>query len=434
MTMPSSNHDDVISLDRRHVWHPFTQELTAPLPIEIVRGEGAWLFTRNGGRLLDLISSWWVNVHGHCHPALVRALSAQMETLDHVMFAGFTHAPAVELAGRLTAALGLERVFYSDNGSTSVEVSLKIALQYWRNKGESGRNRILAFEGGYHGDTFGAMAVGKSSGFFEPFAELQPSVTFLPYPATWDGDPERGEREAAALTILRSELERAGDIVAILMEPLLQGASGMRRCSEAFVREVATLARAAGVLVVFDEVMTGFGRTGHMFAAHRAGVKPDLICLSKGITGGVLPLGATLCREDIFREFLGETFSRALAHGHSYTANPLACAVGVASWDLFGQENTLEKIRNIERIHAERVRSLPGGKIREPRVMGSVAAFRLESPETGYEASIGRKIRQECQDAGLLLRPLGDVVYLMPPACVSAADLHKAWDVIAAIL
>ncbi|HYD63933.1 adenosylmethionine--8-amino-7-oxononanoate transaminase, partial [Azospirillum sp.] len=338
---------DIVELDRRHLWHPFTQAATAPEPIPVVRAEGVSLFTADGREILDLISSWWVNLHGHAHPAIVEAIARQAATLEQVIFADFTHAPAATLAARLAGILpeGLTRVFFSDDGSTAVEVAMKMARQFWRNRGDGRRRRYLAFDGAYHGDTFGAMSVGKSSGFYEPFHDLLFEVSHLDYPATWDGDAEVEAKEAAALAKLDAWLADHGDdVAAFIAEPLVQGAAGMRMVRPAFLRAVVERVRAAGALVIFDEVMTGFGRTGALFASLRAGIAPDLICLSKGLTGGFLPLSATVTTEAIYEGFLDGSFDRAFAHGHSFTANPLGCAAALASMDLLLAPETLARL------------------------------------------------------------------------------------------
>ena len=305
--------------DRAFVWHPFTQAKTAAEPIEVASAKGAVLTARDGRDYLDMISSWWVTLHGHAEPRIARAIAVQAQSLEHVIFADVTHAGAAELARRIAALLpgDLERVFFSDNGSTAVEVSLKLSLQYWRNLGRP-RRRIVAFEHGYHGDTFGAMSVGATSGFFEPFRDRLMETLFLPFPATFDGDNEADVREEAALEAARRLFEEHGDeIAAVIVEPLVQGAGGMRMCRPSFLTGLATLVREAGALLIFDEVMTGFGRTGAMFACQRAGVVPDMICLAKGLTGGFVPMAMTACRPGVFDAFLGEDFSKAFAHAHS---------------------------------------------------------------------------------------------------------------------
>jgi adenosylmethionine-8-amino-7-oxononanoate aminotransferase len=416
--------------DRRHVWHPFTQEQTAPLPVGIARAKGASLFDESGREILDLAASWWVNVHGHCHPAIARAIAEQAKTLEHVLFAGFTHEPAVRLAEELCAALPrpLDRVFFSDNGSTSVEVALKAAYQYWRNRGENGRTVFLALEGGYHGDTFGAMSVGRSSGFYPAFADLLFEARFFPFAETWLHDEGVAAREEAALDCVARLLDRVGDrTAAVILEPLLQGAAGMRVCRPGFTRRVAEAARARGILVIFDEVLTGLGRTGTLFALSQVGFVPDFVCLSKGLTGGFLPLAATVAREEVYQAFLGPDFSTALAHGHSYTANPLGCAAALASLALFEEERTLERIRRIGDLHRQWLTSLCDlPVVRRPRQIGSVAAFTLGADTGDYGSDIGPRLRARLLDQGLLVRPLGNVVYLMPPACIGEEELKRA--------
>jgi adenosylmethionine-8-amino-7-oxononanoate aminotransferase len=423
----------LLALDRRHVWHPFTQAGTAPPPIPIASARGCRLTATNGREYLDLVSSWWVTLHGHAEPAIAAAIARQATTLEQVIFAGFTHAPAVEVARRLAGILpaGLERVFYSDDGSTSVEVALKLAWQYWRNRGEEGRSRFLCFEGGYHGDTVGAMSVGASSGFYRPFRELLFQVEPLPYPATWQGDPEVEAKEAASLRALDCWLERhAGETAAMILEPLVQGAAGMRMCRPTFLAALASRLAAAGVLLIADEVMTGFGRTGALFASAKAGIAPDIVCLSKGLTGGFLPLAATVCRAEIYEAFLGADFGRAFAHGHSFTANPLGCAAALASLDLLEVPAMPARLAAIEAVHRARLARLGtvAGLTRH-RVCGTIAAVDFAGAE-GYTAALGPRLARFFLERGLLLRPLGPVVYLLPPYCVGEDDLHRAYDAV----
>ncbi|MBF0429549.1 MAG: adenosylmethionine--8-amino-7-oxononanoate transaminase, partial [Magnetococcales bacterium] len=420
-----------LAWDARHVWHPFTQAKTAPPATPIVAAQAAMLYGADGQSYLDLISSWWVITHGHAHPRIAQAIAQQALTLEQVVFAGFTHAPAAQLAAALLAKLpsGLQRVFFSDNGSTSVEVALKMARQYWFNQGYR-RERFLACAGGYHGDTVGAMSVGGSSGFFEPFRSLLFAVDWLPFPATWQGDVAVEQKEREALLALDVYLARHGhECAACLMEPLVQGAAGMRMCRPQFVQQVAERLRAAGVLLIFDEVMTGFGRTGTLFACERAGTDPDIICLSKGLTGGFLPMSVTVCREEIYQAFLGETFDRAFAHGHSFTANPLGCAAALVALALFDEEDTLVRIAQLEEIHRQRLLEVQQHpRVCCPRVMGSIAALDIQADDAGYASRIGLFLRQFFLDRGFLLRPLGNALYLLPPYCITDAQLHQAWD------
>ncbi len=424
--------NDIQDLDRRHVWHPFTQAKTMAPPPEAVGGTGAYILTAEGERILDLVSSWWVNLHGHAHPAIAAAVAEQAGRLEQVIFADFTHAPAARLAARLASLLpgDLDRVFYSDDGSTAVEVALKMALQYFANRGE-GRRRLLAFEGAYHGDTVGAMSVGRSSGYFRAWEGLLFPVDVVSFPATWLDDAEVEAKEAGALAALDAVL--GPEVAAVIIEPLVQGASGMRMCRPEFLRGVAERVKAAGALLVFDEVMTGFGRTGGLFACLKAGVQPDLVCLSKGLTGGFLPMGATVAREVIYQAFLGDSIERAFLHGHSYTANPLGCAAGLASLDLLLADHCLDRIGGIETIHQERLSSLrKTGRGRHPRSCGTVAAIDLG--EGGYGSAVGPRLKAFFRERGILLRPLGPVAYFLPPYCIEEADLHRAWDTLEAAM
>jgi adenosylmethionine---8-amino-7-oxononanoate aminotransferase len=421
---------EVIARDRRYVWHPFTQHGTEGEPTVITRAKGASLFDADGKEILDLVSSWWTCTHGHAHPRLNEALAKQAAEFEHVMFAGFTHEPAVELAERLARLLpdDLSRVFFSDDGSTSVEVALKIAYQYWINRGEPRRTLLLAFDGGYHGDTLGAMSVGRGSQMFKPFRDLMCQVLVLPYPATFEADDAVDEREAGALSAFQALLaERGQSIAAMIIEPLLQGSGGMRVCRPSFLKRLVETAQAFGVIVIFDEVMTGFGRTGTLFALEQADVVPDLVCLSKGLTAGYMPMAVTVAREEIFEAFLGDSFDRALPHGHSFTANPLACAVACASLDLFEEEKTLERIQTINARHRELLVELENrSDVTRPRVQGSIVAFDVKDLGV-YQSDKSRRLKAWYLAHGLNIRPLGSTLYLMPPYCITGNELTRAY-------
>lgn len=421
----------ILDIDKRHIWHPFTQHATERDPVVVTRGKGASLFDEQGREILDLISSWWTCIHGHAHPAIVAAIAEQAATLEHVMFAGFTHPPAARLAEALTAALpgDLNRVFFSDNGSTAIEVALKLAYQYQRNSGAGERTQFFAFEGGYHGDTLGAMSLGRGSGFFTLFEELMCTVHPVPYAHTWQGDNGIAERERDALASFAKQLDEHGRCAAaIVMEPLMQGAGGFRFSRPTFVRAVTEMAREAGLLVVFDEVATGFGRTGTLFACEQAGIVPDVICLSKGLTAGAMPMSVTVARDTVYDAFLSETFDTALAHGHSFTANPLACAAALKSLELFGEEKTLDKVARIEARHLEQVAVLQDHPMAErPRALGSMLAFEIAGSAGHYKTRHGEALRDWYLNNGLNIRPLGPTVYLMPPYCLSEAEMDRAY-------
>jgi len=421
---------DVIARDKRYVWHPYTQHGTEVEPTVIARAKGASLFDAQGREILDLISSWWTCTHGHSHPKINAALAHQAGELEHVMFAGFTHAPAVNLAERLAGLLpgDLNRVFFSDDGSTSVEVAIKIAYQSWVNRGEPRRRMLVAFDGGYHGDTLGAMSVGRGSQMFGAFRGLMCQVCVLPYPATFEGDDAADEREAGALSALDALLtERGQSIAAVIIEPLMQGAAGMRFCRPSFLKRLVEAAQRAGVIVIFDEVATGFGRTGTMFALEQAGVVPDLVCLSKGLTAGYMPLAATVARDDMFDMFLGHSFDRALPHGHSFTANPLSCAVALASLDLYEEERTIARIAHINARHRAIISALAGRPdVTKLRVLGSVLAFEVK--EGGlYQSEESRLLRAWYLSQGFNIRPMGSTVYLLPPYCITDDELSRAY-------
>jgi len=413
---------DVTGADRQHVWHPYTQHGAADPPIQIARAEGAYLVDVNGREILDAISSWWVTLHGHARPEIANAIAKQAQTLEQVIFAGFTHEPAAQLAAGLVerAPVGLERVFFSDDGSTAVEVAVKIALQYWVNRGEQ-RRTIVALENAYHGDTFGAMSVSARGLFTEPFATLLFDVVRLPDPVEHD--------VVSALEAVFAERER--EIAAVIVEPMLMGAGGMRMWSAGALRGIRELTIAHGIPMIADEVLTSFGRTGPLFACEHAAVSPDLMCLSKGITGGFVPLGATLATNELFDSFKSKDRTKTLFHGHSYTANPIACAAGIASLALL-DENSVERRREIgwsHRAAATGLQLIEG--IRNVRVLGTVMALDLVARDTGYLSKIGPALGRFALDRGVLLRPLGDTVYILPPYCATDDDLARAYDVIA---
>jgi adenosylmethionine-8-amino-7-oxononanoate aminotransferase len=408
----------IVDRDCAVLWHPYTQMLTAPAPLPIARAEGVWLYTEDGRRILDGISSWWVNIHGHSHPKLNAALAAQAGEMEHVVFAGCTHRPAVELAERLIAILpkGLARVFYSDNGSTAVEVALKLAIQYWRNLGQPNRRTFITLHNAYHGDTVGAMSAGEDSAFTRAFSPIMFPV-----------------ERVHGLDDMEHHLRGAGDsVAAVLIEPMLQGAGGMIVWPAEFVAGVRGLCDRYQTLLIADEVLTGFGRTGKMFACEHAGITPDIICLSKALTAGYLPLGVTATTADVYNAFLSDDRAKTFFHGHSYTANPLACAVALASLDLFRDEAVLANVSRLE--HQLRAGFEPLRSLGDVRVIGGIAAVELVSDKPGYLDQIGPRLAAAFLERGLLLRPLGNVVYFMPPYCITESETAGALEQIIGVL
>ena len=430
---------NLVDRDRAAVWHPYTQMLTAPSPLPIVRAKGVYLYTEDGRKILDGISSWWVNIHGHSHPKLNEALAAQARELEHVVFAGCTHQPAVELAERLLEILppGISRVFYSDNGSTAVEAALKMARQYWRNNGED-RRAFITLHHAYHGDTVGAMSASEDSLFTRPFAPMLFSVTraHSPYCYRCPLGLTRATCNIECLGDLEAKLQELGTNVAgVLVEPMLQAAGGMIVWPSEFLAGVRRLCDRYGTLMIADEVLTGFGRTGKMFACEHAGVRPDIICLSKALTAGYLPMGVTAATSAIYDAFLSEDRTKTFFHGHSYTANPLACAVALASLDLFHEEGTLDRVADLEstlRSELDPLRRLPN--VGDVRVIGGVGIVEMQSDEPGYLDGFGAKAGAALLDRGLLLRPLGNVLYLMPPYAITRAEAEWAIEQIGEVL
>ncbi|MFQ3307744.1 MAG: adenosylmethionine-8-amino-7-oxononanoate aminotransferase [Candidatus Midichloriaceae bacterium] len=424
---------EILERDKKIIWHPFTQEKTADLPIAIKKGKGAYIYDENGKEYLDLISSWWVNLHGHAHPEIAKSIYKQALELEHIIFAGFTHTPAVELCENLQKILPqkLSRFFFSDNGSTAVEVSLKMSYQYWHNKGKE-KNIFISFDGGYHGDTFGAMSVSVNSGFHDVFKNLLFEVINIPFPETWDDDDDCQKKEEHSLDILKKELEKNGEkISAIILEPIIQGASGMRKCRASFVKKVITLVRQHGILVIFDEVMTGFGRTGTNFALEQIDVIPDFLCVSKGITGGFLPLALTITTEDIYNAFLNDSWDYAFAHGHSYTANPIACAAAITSLKILLEDDTQKALQDINLCHKAGIEYLKSNctNVVKTRVIGTIAAF-----EVDCKKNINKELKAKFLDNGLLIRPLGNTVYILPPYCITKEELEFVYKKIVKIL
>jgi adenosylmethionine---8-amino-7-oxononanoate aminotransferase len=408
------------------VWHPFTQHAVQPEAPLISKGEGAWLETADGRRIFDAISSWWVVTHGHRHPHIMQAIKRQTDHLDQVIFAGFTHEPAEALARRLIAITPpeLEYVFFSDSGSTAVEVALKMALGFWRHRGEN-RSRILALEGAYHGDTIGGMSVGERGVFNAPYDPLLFDVERLAFPS--EG------REQATLDALRAAC-RNGTIAALIVEPLILGAGGMLIYPPWVLSEMKSICQAHNVLLIADEVMTGWGRTGTLFACEQAGIAPDIGCYSKGLTGGSLPLAVTLCRADIFDAHYSTDRTRTFFHSSSYTANPIACAAALANLEVWGKEPVMERIARLAGLHRERLDRFRGdSRFTSVRQIGTIAALDIAVNDAGYMANIGPALYQRFLARGLLVRPLGNTIYLMPPYCTTAGELDLVYEAIGEI-
>jgi adenosylmethionine---8-amino-7-oxononanoate aminotransferase len=419
------------------IWHPFTQEALDPPPIRIVKAEGVYLYTDDGRRLIDGISSWWVNPHGHGHPAIMAAIVEQTRKLDHVLLAGFSHEPLETLAAGLRKVLPaqLSHIFFSDNGSTAVEVALKMAVQYWQNSGQPKKQSIVALEHAYHGDTAGAMSVSADSTFTDPFRGMRFPVhrVHSAYCYRCPVGKIRATCNIECADRLEHLLEEmSGEIAAVIVEPLLQGAGGMIVHPVEFLQRVRRLCTAHNVLLIADEVLTGFGRCGKMFACELANVVPDIVCLSKGLTGGTLPMGATVCTSAIHDAFVSADRTRTFFHGHSYTGNPIAAAGAVASLAVFEREPVFERIEMISRIHAERLATIKGHPaVGDVRTIGTVAAVELRADDAGYMSKLKPKLYEFFLNAGILLRPLGNIIYVLPPYAISAAELNYIHDRIA---
>jgi adenosylmethionine---8-amino-7-oxononanoate aminotransferase len=419
------------------IWHPFTQDALDPPAIRITKAEGVYLHTADGRKLIDGISSWWVNLHGHGHPAIVAAIAEQAAKVDHILLAGFTHDAVEDLRSGLKKIVprGLEHIFFSDDGSTAVEVALKMAVQYWQNVGRPERRSIVALEHAYHGDTVGAMSVGAASAFTDPFRDMLFPVHRV-HSAYCHRCPVGKTRATCAIDCVekleRLLEEKGGEIAAVIVEPLLQGAGGMIVHPVEFLQRIRKACSEHDVLLIADEVLTGFGRCGKMFACELAGIAPDIMCLSKGLSGGVLPMGATVCTNAIHEAFVSKDRSRTFYHGHSYTGNPIAAAAGAASLRIFEDEPVFERIGRIARIHCERLASIRNHPaVAEVRSIGTMAAVELRADDAGYFSNLRPKLYRFFLDAGVLLRPLGNVVYVLPPYVISEERLHFVHDRIA---
>ncbi|WP_448661464.1 adenosylmethionine--8-amino-7-oxononanoate transaminase [Sphingomonas sp. CJ20] len=404
------------------IWHPFTQHgLGEPIPC-VARAEGAALYTADGARYIDAVSSWWVTTHGHCHPRIAAAIAEQAGTLDQIIFAGWTHEPAETLAAGLRAIVPepLAHVFFSDSGSTSVEVAIKMALGYWDNRGAP-RHRVVVLEHGYHGDTIGGMSVGERGVFNRPYQPILFDVERIPFPAPGSEQATLDALEAACAT----------GPAAFLVEPLVLGAGGMLFYPTWVLAEMHRICARHGVLFIADEVMTGWGRTGTVLACEQAAVVPDILCLSKGLTGGSVPLAVTMATAPIFDAHYSDDRARMFFHSSSYTANPIACAAANANLAIWRDEPVRARIADLgtrQQAHLDRIAGLP--RVSGTRRLGTIAAFEIRDDRAGYLSDVGPALRAAALAGGVLLRPLGNTVYVMPPYCIDAADLARVYAVV----
>lgn len=409
--------------DQKVIWHPYTQMKNALPHIPIVRGEGVYLFDEDGKKYIDAVSSWWVNIHGHAHPHIAKKVAEQLSVLEHVIFAGFTHEPAVQLAERLLALLpgDQEKVFYTDNGSTAVEVALKMCLQFWSNTGHKGRTKIIAFKEAYHGDTFGAMSVSGRSIFTDPFNAMLFDVEFIDLPTE-----KNIEQLKSKINYLSNE------VACFIFEPMVLGAGGMLMYEGQYLDQLIETCQKHGILTIADEVMTGFGRTGTYFACETLQSKPDVFCLSKGLTGGTMPLGVTTCNQKIFDAFLSDDKLKTLYHGHSFTANPVACAASLASLDILLKPETLANIQRImakNEAFASVIKDHP--KVRDVRQTGTILVLEWETGnDTSYLSGLRNQLYLYFLERGIILRPLGNILYILPPYIISDEDLEYIYQTI----
>lgn len=418
----------LLTRDKQSVWHPFTQLVNGFEHIAVKEARGVYLYTEDGRKIIDAVSSWWVNLHGHSHPDIARAIAEQAQTLEHVIFAGFTHEPAVQLAENLLNILpdNQSKVFYSDNGSTAVEVALKMAFQFWYNKGIHKR-KVIAIEGAYHGDTFGAMSIGDRGPFSAPFEPYLFEVEFIDFPG--EGKEDKVFSQIASIA-------EQGEVAAFIYEPLVLGAAGMKMYSADWLERALQVAKTHDILCIADEVFTGFGRTGRYFASQYLRVQPDIVCLSKGLTGGTMALGATSCTEKIIEAFRSSDIMKTFFHGHSFTANPIACAAANASYELLTADSCQDKIRKIVTEHQTFQNQIAGHPaINAIRSLGVILALEIDTPgDTSYVNEVRHKLYPYFIERGILLRPLGNVIYIVPPYCIEKEELQRIYDAIKTLL
>jgi len=404
------------------IWRPFTQEETAEKPVKIIKGDGIWLYDENGKRYADMISSWWVTAHGHANKEIAAAITQQASMLEQVILTAFTHQPAETLVQNLKTVLPptLKHFFFSDNGSTAVEVALKIAYQYFRNKGNTERKKYLCLEGAYHGDTYGAMSVsGKHSMYHFNFSEFFFDTFTIPVPETYEGVRDLEASEEKILENLEKKLQTEGaSFCALIVEPLIQGARGMVMHRPQFLEKLVKTVRKFGILVIFDEVFTGFYRTGRFFAMDHVSENPDIACLSKALTGGFLPLSLTIATDEVYNAFLSDDPKKTLIHGHSYTGNPIACAAACKSLEIFMRPETRQKVATIERFY----RSRPLDSVTKRRTCGLIDAFDVISPQTA------KRLVRALFERNIFMRPLGSTLYILPPLCVTTEELGWVYD------
>jgi adenosylmethionine-8-amino-7-oxononanoate aminotransferase len=414
--------------DREFIWHPYSSLVDEPDNLVVKSGEGVYLTLDNGRKIIDAISSWWVNIHGHAHPYIVKKLVEQASQLEHVIFAGFTHEPAIRLAERLLEILPgqQKKIFFSDNGSTAVEIAIKMAIQYKLNKGNSS-GKILALEGAFHGDTFGAMSVSERGIFNKHFSKYLFDVAYIPF-------PEEGKEELAVRIFEEKILNE--EITAFVYEPLVQGAAGMRIYSSAVLEKLLSIAKKHQVICIADEVMTGFGRTGKLFASEYMNTLPDIMCLSKGITGGFMPFGVTACNAEIEAAFTIAGKDKILFHGHSFTGNPLACAVSNASLDLLLTEAYKDKIEFINKSHIAFLAKISGHKaVKKATVLGTLISIEINTSATsGYLNSIRDELYNFFLNRNILMRPLGNVLYILPPYIIEENELNLIYEAVLDLL
>lgn len=419
--------EELLKKDHDNIWHPFTPLKGQASPVLIEKAKGVYLYKSDGQKIIDAVSSWWVSIHGHGNDHIADAVGHQVREMEHIIFAGFTHKPAIQLSENLLSVLpsNQDKIFFSDNGSTAVEVAIKMAFQYWHNK-EINKSKVVAIEGAYHGDTFGSMSVGERGGFNIPFEPYLFPVDFIPFPTS--------ENEEKVIQTFE-ELIKKGDVASFIFEPLVQGSAGMRMYPIHILEKLVSIAQEAKVICIADEVMTGFGRTGKLFATDYLSSNPDIFCLSKGLTGGTMPMGITTASKYIVEAFDTEDMYKTFFHGHSYTGNPIACAAANASFELTKQPVFFENIKRIESNHKDFMAKIEShSMVKVTSSLGTILAIELNLGDTSYMNKSRNALYKFFLDRGILMRPLGNVIYILPPFIISNDELEKVYDAIEELL
>lgn len=417
-----------LTVDKKNIWHPFSHSIQSEDNLYIKKAKGAYLYDEKNNKYLDMTSGWWSDIHGYSHPFIAKAIAKQAKECAHIRFSDITHTQAITLTEKLLKILpsSIDKIFFSDSGSSAVEVALKMTVQYWAIKNKkifNERHKFVVFDNAFHGETFASMSLGRSSGFFDVFKNMLFPVISIPYPKTWINDVDLESKEKKSIDYVKQLLKKESKkIAAFIIEPIMQGAGGMNFARPEFIKKIVNIFKENDVLIIYDEIMTGFGRLGSMLATNLIGVAPDIICLGKTLSGGFLPISITAASSKIYNEFIGQSFDSCLAHGHTYSGNPICCSAAIASLELFEKEDTINKIKTIEKNHFINFTTILSCKeIIQPRIIGSILAFSLKTNDSKKISNIKKDMLKN----KILIRPLKNNIYIMPNVCVTEKELKR---------